>query len=222
MREIINEMISENEVILLDTSVAMDENFANLVETMEMPLLESKKKIIVKTVVWSEILRHLGSQDSVKRRRATRAVELIGLHRNIFEISDSPISEEQILRAFADAEFLADLTLNKSKYKQALLTNDKKLSRDANRLNRQESCFGKQISIYNLDLLGNLALCKEANDEIEENSGLQEEKQPDVVLVNDGYDGWEVAGVSILSLATGVIVSKYGKKIVKSIMKVIA
>lgn len=222
MCEIINEMISENEVILLDTSVAMDDNFENLVEKMEMTLLESKKKVIVKTVVWSELLRHLGSGDAVKLRRATKAVELIGLHRNLFEINDSPISEEQIVRAFADAEFLAELTLNKRKYRQALLTNDKKLSRDASRLNMQESCLGKQISIYNLDLSGNISLCEVSNSEIEEKVDTQETKRNEQVSDNSGYDGWEVAGISIISLAAGVIAGKYGKEIVKFIRKVIA
>ena len=106
MERTLLKLISENQIIMLDTSVAMDEQFRSFVETVEMPLLESRRKIIVKNSVWAELLRHLGSNDLVKRRRATVAVEIIGLRQNIFEIDDSGVSSEQILRAFADADFI--------------------------------------------------------------------------------------------------------------------
>ena len=61
MTNTILKLISENQIIMLDTSVAMDGQFKNLVDSIEMPLMENRRKIIIKKAVWAELLRHLGS-----------------------------------------------------------------------------------------------------------------------------------------------------------------
>ncbi len=215
MKETILKLISENQIIMLDTSVAMDEKFKNLVEVIEMPLLETRRKIIVKNAVWAEVLRHLSSSDPVKQQRATTAVETIGLHHNIFEINDSGVNSERILRAFADAEFLADLMINKNRYTQALLTNDKKLSRDVNKLNVQESCLGKQISVYNLSRFGELVFCPyEVEEEfIQENTIVKEKpKENDCIM--------PIIGSSAVALIVGITIGRYGKQMINMLKSV--
>ena len=212
MKQELVRLISENQVIMLDTSIAMDDQFRNLVDEIEMPLMENRKKIIVKSAVWAELLRHLGSSDPVKQKRATTAVEIIGLYHNIFEIKDSGVNAENILRAFADAEFLADLMLHKNRYTQALLTNDKKLCRDVNKLNEQESCLGKQISVYNLNGCGDIVYCpyEPETEEIKENVS---EKINYKETAKEHSNLIPIVGSSAVALTAGVIIGKYGKRI---------
>lgn len=219
MKQNISTLILENEVIMLDTSVAMDDNFEKLVAVLEMPLMESRKKIIVKNAVWAELLRHLDSRDVVKRQRATTAVQIIGMHYNIFDIDDSDVNSEKIIRAFADVEFLADLMLHKNRYSQALLTNDKKLSKDVVKLNEQESCFGKQISVYNLNDSGDIILysyeaTEERSEKVEYKKTLIKEER------NDRSNIIPILGSSTAALVVGVIIGKYGKEIINGIKSV--
>lgn len=215
MKETILKLISENQIIMLDTSVAMDGKFKNLVEVIEMPLLENRRKIIVKNAVWAELLRHLASSDLVKQQRATTAIETIGMHHNIFEIKDSGVNTERILRAFADAEFLADLMINKNRYTQALLTNDKKLSRDVNKLNVQESCLGKQISVYNLSQLGELVFCPH---EVEEE--FVQEKMIVKEIPKENNSIMPIIGSSAVALIVGVTIGRYGKQMINMLKSV--
>ena len=204
---------------MLDTSVAMDNNFEKLVAVLEMPLMESRKKIIVKNAVWAELLRHLDSRDVVKRQRATTAVQIIGMHYNIFDIDDSDVNSEKIIRAFADVEFLADLMLHKSRYSQALLTNDKKLSKDVIKLNEQESCFGKQISVYNLNNSGDIVLY--SYEATKERSEKGEDKRTHIKEErNERSNIIPILGSSTAALVVGVIIGKYGKEIIDGIKSV--
>lgn len=205
-------LISENQIIMLDTSVAMDEQFRNLVDAMEMPLLENRRKIIVKKAVWAELLRHLASSDPIKKQRATTAVEIIGMRQNIFEIQDSGVDSEKILKAFADAEFLAELMVHKNRYTQALLTNDKKLSRDVNKLNAQESCLGKQISVYSLNCSGDIVFCP---CEVEEKN--VQEKTIIKEMPMESTNIIPIVGSSTVALVTGVLIGKYGKQVLDKI-----
>lgn len=213
----VEELLENNDVILLDTSVAMSDNFESFVEEVEMPLLESKKKIVVINAVWSELLRHLGSGNQTKSARATKAVEIIGLRNNIFEIEDDGTTAETILRAFADAEFIANIMRAKAKYRQALITNDMKLTRDVSNLNKQESCLGKAVTVYNLTRQGELIHT--------EDSLIKEEKEKEIVQPVEKeepvkYDWMPIAGASVTSLTLGLLFGKYGKQILNVLKKV--
>lgn len=133
------------------------------------------------------------------------------------------VSTEQILRAFADAEFLSHLTLNKAAYSQALLTNDNKLSKDALNINKFQSCNGKKVSVYHLTQ-GTLSLyeCNEEMDSktatsakdllnVEELRSPSSDKNSDTLLTFCRY-----AGVSIFSASLGFVISKYGKNLVNT------
>lgn len=219
MTQIVLKLISENQIIMLDTSVAMDEQFKHLVDVIEMPLMENRKKIIIKKAVWAELLRHLGSTDSLKQQRATTAVEIIAMHQNIFEIDDSYLNAEKILKAFADAEFLADLMIHKRQYTQALLTNDKKLSRDVNNLNIQESCLGKQISVYNLNTSGNIVFCP-YDSLIEETKEKESEKTVIQEFPKENNFILPIVGTSAAALVVGVVIGKYGKEMFRVLKSV--
>ncbi len=220
MTNTILKLISENQIIMLDTSVAMDVQFKNLVNSIEMPLLENKKKIIIKNAVWAELLRHLSSTDLIKQRRATAAVEIIAMHQNIFEIHDSDIDAEKILKSFADAEFLADLMIHKHQYTQALLTNDKKLSRDANKLNIQESCLGKPISVYNLNSSGVIVFCPHDTAAIEHKED-NPKKTVTKEIEKESNNILPLVGSTATALIVGVVIGKYGKQML-SILKSVA
>ena len=215
MEQTLLKLISENQIIMLDTSVAMDKQFKNLVDAIEMPLMEKRRKIIVKNAVWAELLRHLASNVPVKQQRATLAVEIIGMHQNIFEINDFGVDSEKILRSFADAEFLADLMIHKNRYTQALLTNDKKLSRDANELNNQESCLGKQISVYNLNSTGNIVFCPYVPEE---------ERVIEKIIIKEipkeSSNVMPIVGSSAVALIAGVVIGKFGKQIFNMVKSV--
>jgi hypothetical protein len=211
----VKKLIDNNDVIMLDTSVAMSDQFEALVEEMEMLLLENKRKVIVINAVWAELLRHLGSSNKDKRKKATKAVEIIGLRQNIFGIDEDGTTSENILRAFADAEFIANIILAKAKYRQALLTNDMKLSRDVSKLNNQESCFGKEISVYNLNSYGNLVLNEERERVIQEE---REVRVYEETNKESNKNIWiSVIGASAASLIAGVTIGRYGKQIMKMV-----
>ena len=55
---------------------------------------------------------------------------------------------------------LSELTVNKIEYGQLLITNDKKLSRDAYGLNNQESCKGHRIMVCYVNRAGELQMCE--------------------------------------------------------------
>lgn len=219
MTNTILKLISENQIIMLDTSVAMDGQFKNIVDSIEMPLMEHRRKIIIKKAVWAELLRHLGSTDPIKQRRATTAVEIIAMHQNIFEINDSDLDAEKILKSFADAEFLADLMIHKHQYTQALLTNDKKLSRDANKLNVQESCLGKPISVYNLSSSGIIVFCPHDTAAMEHKEILPE-KTITKEIPKENNNILPIIGSSATALIFGVVIGKYGKQMLRVLKSV--
>ena len=212
MEQTILKLIQENQIIMLDTSVAMDNQFNCFVEAIEIPLMENRRKITVKKAVWAELLRHLGSSEPVKQKRATVAVEIIGMHHNIFEIDDYGMDSEKILRAFADAEFFVDLMIHKNRYTQALLTNDKKLCRDVNKLNEQESCMGKKISVYSLNYSGDIVFepYEEEAVPIQEKVSVKNESKENSNII-------PIVGSSSVALILGVVIGKYAKQMLNLI-----
>lgn len=219
----IPEFLIKNDIIMLDTSFIMDNDFEVFVESIELSLMTIKKKMFVSKAVWAELLRHINGNDKTKQKKAINSITVLSLHRNIFNIDETNVSTEQILRAFADAEFLSHLTLNKAAYSQALLTNDNKLSKDALNINKFQSCNGKKVSVYHLTQ-GTLSLyeCNEKIDSktatsakdllnVEELRSPSSDKNSDTLLTFCRY-----AGVSIFSASLGFVISKYGKNLVNT------
>ena len=157
----IRTMVSLNEAIYIDTASLMDvENLELFIDNAEWVLLNEHRKIIVPRAVCLELTRHLGAQSPVKKEKAVRVLELLGSHGDIFEVHDEDLREEEALKAFADSELLAELTLNRTACGQLLITNDRRLSEDAYKLNEQASCRGHKVMVCFINKFGELRKCE--------------------------------------------------------------
>ena len=177
-----------------------------------------KQRIVVKSVVLAELYRHMGSKDEKVRSKATRAIETIFFRRHIFDIDEKRLDAEEIIKAFADAEFIADFTRNRLKYRMALLTNDYKLGKDINDLNNLESCYGKRIEVFLLNRAGTLEECK-YEEVMEEESEIVEQKEA-THKDEKHTNNWSALMISsVVSFSMGVLASKYGKQIINMVAK---
>ena len=150
--EYIEKMIDSCELIYIDTASLMDVDRAEqFIDGCADILRNHSRKIIVPLAVCQELVRHLGSETSAKSDLALRAWDLIVRNRDIFQVENKTMTEEEIAKAFADANLLSELTLHKKDFSQLLITNDKKLSNDAFALNQQQSCRGYRINVCSIE-----------------------------------------------------------------------
>lgn len=218
---ILENLLNDNDVIMIDTCFAMRDEFPSFIDSIEIELMARKQRITVKSVVLAELYRHMGSADAKLRSKATRAIETICMRRNIFDIDEERLDTDAIIKAFADVEFIADFTRNRIKYRMALLTNDYKLGKDINELNNLESCYGKRIEVFLLNRDGALEECKYENIQVAE---VESPKQEAPVHEEDKRtSNWATIMISsVVSFTIGVLVDKYGKQVVNSVVKAIA
>lgn len=146
--------------ILVDTSTLMTPGFQRFISSSKDLLVTGNQKIIVPKAVYTELARHMGSEDSEKCDRAMAAVDLMALNKDVFQVESAPLSEDEIAHAFADAQLLSELTLHRSEYNQLLITNDRKLSCDAFDLNQQQSCKGRKVLVCYINWCGELQCCE--------------------------------------------------------------
>lgn len=158
-KQYIEKIISSVDRILVDTSTLMSPGFLQFISNNKEELVLACKKLIIPKAVYSELARHLASADSDKAELALSAVELISLNKDIFQVENVPLSNDEVLHAFADAELLSELTIHKSNSNQLLLTNDKKLSCDAFDLNQQQSCKGCKVLVCYINWCGEMQCC---------------------------------------------------------------
>lgn len=142
--------------ILLDTSTLMSPGCQQFILNNKEQLHDSGKKLIIPKAVYSELARHLGSEDQVKSELAVAAVELICTNKEIFKVENVPLTEEEIARAFADAQLLSDLSLHRSEFNQLFICNDRNLSSDAYDLNQQQSCKGRKVFVCYINKFGEM------------------------------------------------------------------
>lgn len=153
-------MVRSNERIYIDTATLMDVDGMKLfIENSKGCLQDAKRKIIVPNSVCSELARHLESDNPIKRELSMKAIGMISENSEIFQVECTPMTEEEIAKAFADAHLLSELTLHKSDCDQLLITNDMNLSSDAYSLNQQQSCKGHRIMVCFINRLGELHRC---------------------------------------------------------------
>lgn len=171
-------MIRTNDLIHIDTACLMDvEEMKTFISTCRPFFEKHKKRLNVNRYVWFELARLLTSENKEKSEKALESVELIKNNRDLFNLDMVPATEEDINKAFADPQLLSSLTLNKAYCNQLLITNDKKLSSDAFKLNEQESCPGYKIMVCYINDSGELNCCEcvnaaknELNDDNSSNS----------------------------------------------------
>lgn len=216
--EYVTSLVKNNDKIYIDTSALMNvEELELLVRSMREILWAEDKHIIVPRAVCMELLRHLDSSDSRKREIVLKILEIFCRNENAFSIQNTDLENEDFMKAFADAKLLAELTENKSSCKQLLITNDRKLGRDAYELNKLESCKGHIIKVCYLNRLGELHRCDcVREDQIQPNSSQPEVVIKEVVKVvtvkeNKVPNLWfHKVIVPVATLLLGFVVGKYG------------
>lgn len=158
-------VVSIADRIYMDTSTLMEPMTQRFIRFIRPTLLEEGKKIIIKHSVYTELARHLNSPYKHKVECALKAIELLAVNDDLFQVESSPLTDEDISNAFADPELLAELTIHKNCNSQLLIVNDKNLSCDAYKLNKQESCKGGWIFVCYINDLGELHCCECARTE---------------------------------------------------------
>lgn len=211
--KVLKELLEENDLIMLDTCFAMRDEFGQFIDNIEMELMVSKKKIIVKSVVMAELCRHMESPNQELSSKATKAINIICMRRNIFCIHEERKNSD--VKTFADIEFITDFAESRIKYRMALLTNDYKLGTDILRLNNLKSCHGKKIEVFSLNHLGYLEKrvyinIHDAKEIKEETMNTEVEKS---VSAESKMDWMTIFLSSATSFVLGVAIDKYGKRI---------
>ena len=95
------------------------------------------------------------------------------------------------------------------------------MGNDINELNNLESCYGKRIEVFLLNRDGALEECKYEDTQVAE---VESSKQEVQVHEEEKHTcNWSVIMISSdVSFAVGVLIDKYGKKVVNSVVKAIA
>lgn len=153
-------MVQTNERIFIDTASIMNaEWFQQFVENAAPVFQAAHKRITIATAVRSELCRHMDSPDIRKQEDALAALNIISQHKDLFDTVGGRLDDEEIAKAFADAELLAELIIFKKEGNQLLITNDRKLSCDAFELNQQQSNHGYRINVCCINRFGFLQMC---------------------------------------------------------------
>lgn len=155
----IENIISTVGRILLDTSTLMSPGCQQFILSNKDLIYRSGKNLIIPKAVYAELARHLGGEDQEKSAQAVAAVELICTNKEIFEVENVPLTEDEIAHAFADAQLLSDLTVHRSDFNQLLISNDRNLSSDAFDLNQQQSCKGRKVLVCYINRFGEMHRC---------------------------------------------------------------
>lgn len=225
----IQRMINANQLIYIDTSAMMNSvRFEHFILRAKPYLVSYHKKLILADDVWLELKRHLGSVLPEKREKASKAIQLINDNRFLFDFTDKEYSEEDIDRAFADKELLAELTFNKQDFTQLLITNDIHLEDDAYNLNKQASCQGHLVRVCYLNQNGGLqkydSTTSMKSENVEKTESQAESAYPAMQQQEaqvKSKDGWKIFGASMCGGLVGYGAGKYGNTIIKYIEKTI-
>ena len=220
-------IIDKNEMIYIDTSTLMNVESLRIFIGRTEKIFESRnKQIIVSRTVVSELKKHAVSDSVEKRKKAEEALDLLEQFQMMFYVEC-----EDNTNGFADSELPARLILMKSSCSQVLITNDKKLSKDAYAINEQESNHGNKIMVCHINYAGFLNMCccvKEIEASTDNDKCLdnKEENKTETVYVQVSsekkwYEGWK--GFTLLfagGITGGVLIDRYAIPILKNSIRV--
>lgn len=226
--EYVTDLIKSNDKIYIDTSALMNVEELELFAKNVQEILQTEgKHIIVPREVCMELSRHLNGLDDRKKHLVLKVFDIFFRYEKIFSVQDTDISNVDFLKAFADAKLLAELTENKSSWRQLLITNDRKLGHDAYDLNHLESCRGYNIKVCYLNRFGELHRCDCVKDaQIQPLSTEPEVVIKEVVKVINEKEEKEADSwipkviVPVATLLVGFAVGKYGSDTWKYIKKI--
>ncbi len=217
-------LIRDMDKIYIDTSALMNvEELELLLNRMKGILLRENKFITVPRAVCLELARHLQSTDKSKINLVLRVFEILSYHDKVFIVNNGNLNEFDVLKAFADAKLLAELTENRSECKQLLITNDKKLGHDAYDLNNLESCKGHQIKVCFINHVGELHKCECVRQDYKPIEVPEIREIVKVVKVQEPQkkESWlSQIGVPVATLILGFAIGKHSDTIVKYIRAV--
>ena len=164
--EYVTALIKSNDRIYIDTSALMNvEELELLASKIQDILVAEGKMIIVPRVVCLELLRHFEGSDTRKKDLSVRVFDVLSRYESVFSVQDVETDGLDLMKVFADAKLLAELTENKSTCKQLLITNDRNLGHDAYDLNKLASCRGHAIKVCYLNRFGELHRCDCVKDQ---------------------------------------------------------
>ena len=196
----------ENEVrncdkVFIDTSALMNEGaLLELIDYLEMPLMEQKKKIIVPDDVWMELMKFLSSGTEDKKEKACRAVDLLWQYRNIFNTNTEIGFELRREKPFTDKALLIEFLKNKSYFKQLMISSDKGLIADALDINDLRSYQGREVTAFYLDQTGRHKLYKHSikadRDPVRQVQAVFNRNQTKDASVPE-KKGWAIAGAAL-------------------------
>lgn len=226
--EYVTSLIKSNDRIYIDTSALMNvEELELMANNIQGVLASEEKKIIVPRAVCMELVRHLESSDERKKSIVLKVFNVFCKYDHVFSVQNSEIGDTDIMKAFADAKLLAELTENKSSCKQLLITNDRKLGHDAYDLNKLESCKGHTIKVCYLNKFGELHRC----ECVKEEQTVTQSAEPQIVTKEvvkvvtikekPASDAWITkVAVPVATMVAGFVAGKYGNDMIKYIQKI--
>ena len=225
----VEEVIQNSEEITMDTASLMEiDSLKRMVDKYREVFLKHGKMIIIPAVVCQELVRHLTSDIEDKREKADKALKIIRNNGDLFTVELAEYSSEEIRKAFADREILLRLSSARANRKQLLITNDRKLSRDAYNLNLMESCGGKTVFVCYLNFCGDLCRCDYLTKNLSESEATKVivKKEPVYVEVEKKHKtsagdifGWIIGGLVMFGAGYGTC--KYGKYAMNAIKNLI-
>lgn len=161
----VNELGKVNKERYIDTSVVMKPRRLNkfIVKAKE-ELIKNNIKIIVSKPVVCELIKHTLGDDKDKKELAAEGLDILNNNKDIFIFEDE--IDGDFKKTFADKELLATLMNNRSSKSQMLITNDRELANDANKINDMKSVSGGYVYVCYLDQDGELQ--KSDTEEVEQ------------------------------------------------------
>ena len=225
--EYVTALIKSNDRIYIDTSALMNvdelELLANRIQDI---LVAEEKMIIVPRVVCLELLRHFKGIDTRKKDLSVRVFDVLSRYESVFSVQDVETDGLDLMKVFADAKLLAELTEHKSTCKQLLITNDRDLVHDAYDLNKLASCRGHAIKVCYLNRFGELHRCdcvREQPDESVENEPrieVREIVKIQTVKEAPAPEPWfKKVALPATTLILGLVVGRYSSNVFSYIAK---
>ena len=148
-----------NSETIIDTASLLQPGFDPFIRKNAEAFLESGFKIIISRAVRMELIKLISSSNMIKASLALHASTIIAEYKDIFIIEPGHVSDEEAFKAFADRAILSRLTSNSGDSSQLLITNDKKLAKDAFNINNLDSCRSHKVKVCFLNDEGQLCRC---------------------------------------------------------------
>ena len=139
-KQFLAKALKENTVLIADCCFLMHPSLEIWLQENRNAFVDAGKTIYIMPAVHQELARLVDSDDTRKAQAAMNGASLVSKYSELFSYKHTPFTEEDMQKAFADNDILAELTANRQRHRQILLTNDTRLARDASRINLTESC----------------------------------------------------------------------------------